>query len=769
MEEEETVELEGYHTVAKNRNKHGGGVMIAIKKELAKSITVIETSEDKDEILWILINNNRIKIRIGVVYAPQESRTSKQDLAKMYENIKTQIKIAEENKQYLMIIGDFNAKVGNLIEGNNEEISTAGKLLKEMLLQTNYMIVNASNKTTGKWTRTEGTKKSILDYMIINKEHYESIHRMTIDEEKMWTLYRINENNETVFTDHNALIVELNWYEASKTKRESKKYQIVLSKTNLQRFKGETERSDLTKTSKIQTDIQTVYDEWENKVKEIIDKCFKKKKKINKYKGKNRKGRLLMKTKREIRKILAKNNVSKDEESILKIRDRLINESLNKQTKESLRKKISRVAQEISQSKGINRTAFWEFRDKIKKKTKECKTTMKDKDGRMEEDSEKIKEIFENFYLDLFRTGKARSHEEEIAEKEVESLFKQYELIAKNTKYTPITTEELQSTIKQLKKKKAGDTKMFKNEMLQWGGRDLIESMKNIFNKIMEEQEIPKPWNSMIIKSIYKKKGDRAEMKNRRGLFLTNIISKLFEKVLANRNRERIEQTISPNQCGGIKNRGTVDHLFTMRAIIDYYRAIKKDLYIFFGDLEKCFDKLWLKDCMIELWRTNIPANEAYLVYLMNKQSKIQIDTPMGMTNIIEVEEVVRQGTVFGPMLCGIVTDKINNFAVSVNESLGTRTNIGTLMFVDDICGTGSKANIERTIKNCRAAEEKKKMTFNHEKSNYIKISFKKFKSTKKDKVEIEEKVTNGNIKETESYKYLGDFINNKGSNATNI
>ena len=170
---------------------------------------------------------------------------------------------------------------------------------------------------------------------------------------------------------------------------------------------------------------------------------------------------------------------------------------------------------------------------------------------------------------------------------------------------------------------------------------------------------------------------------------------------------------------------------------------------------------------MIEQWRTKILANEAYLVYLMNKQSKIQIDTRMGMTNIIEVDEIVRQGTVFGPMLCGIVTDKINNFAVSVNESIETRTNTGTLMFVDDIIGTGSKANIEKTIRNCRAAESKKNMTFNHEKSNYIKISFKKFKSAKKE--QIEEKVTNGNIKETESYKYLGDYINNKGNNVTNI
>ena len=162
----------------------------------------------------------------------------------------------------------------------------------------------------------------------------------------------------------------------------------------------------------------------------------------------------------------------------------------------------------------------------------------------------------------------------------MESLLKQYEIIAKNTKYKPVTIEELKSTIKQLKRKKVGDTQMFKNDMFQWGGRDLIESIKKVFNKIMEEQDIPESWNSMIIKTIYKKKGDRAEMKNRRGLFVTNIISKLFEKVLANRNRDRIEQSISPNQCRGIKNRGTVDHLFTMRAII-YYRVINKDLYIF--------------------------------------------------------------------------------------------------------------------------------------------------------------------------------------------
>ena len=48
-------------------------------------------------------------------------------------------------------------------------------------------------------------------------------------------------------------------------------------------------------------------------------------------------------------------------------------------------------------------------------------------------------------------------------------------------------------------------------------------------------------------KIYIQKKGNRAEMKNRRGLFLKNIISKLFEKVLVNRNRDRIERSISQN------------------------------------------------------------------------------------------------------------------------------------------------------------------------------------------------------------------------------
>ena len=36
----------------------------------------------------------------------------------MYEDIREQIKIGKEEKQQILILGDFNAKIGGAIEGN---------------------------------------------------------------------------------------------------------------------------------------------------------------------------------------------------------------------------------------------------------------------------------------------------------------------------------------------------------------------------------------------------------------------------------------------------------------------------------------------------------------------------------------------------------------------------------------------------------------------------------------------------------------------------
>ena len=90
---------------------------------------------------------------------------------------------------------------------------------------------------------------------------------------------------------------------------------------------------------------------------------------------------------------------------------------------------------------------------------------------------------------------------------------------------------------------------------------------------------------------------------------------------------------------------------------------LKQDLYLFFGDLVKCFDKLWLKDCLVDLHSAGAREREVKILYLLNKSATAKIITPVGITNEISISETVKQGTVFAPKLCCASTGKLNNMS----------------------------------------------------------------------------------------------------------
>ena len=79
-----------------------------------------------------------------------------------------------------------------------------------------------------------------------------------------------------------------------------------------------------------------------------------------------------------------------------------------------------------------------------------------------------------------------------------------------------------------------------------------------------------------------------------------------------------------------------------------------------FGDAIKCFDKLWLRSCIIELYRAGVDVSDIYFIYCMNKQSKVMIRTSVGDTKYIDVGETVKQGSILGPTIACLETDAIN-------------------------------------------------------------------------------------------------------------
>ena len=143
-------------------------------------------------------------------------------------------------------------------------------------------------------------------------------------------------------------------------------------------------------------------------------------------------------------------------------------------------------------------------------------------------------------------------------------------------------------------------------------------------------------------------------------LLLTNIVSKCVEKILFKRREDAMKIYLSPYQNGGVSERCIQDNLFVTNYVIHKYKKEKKNLYLLFSDIEKCFDNLWLVRC-------GTPTEEAMFIYSnMNKNVKATVRTPVGDTEEIELEEIVRQGTVGGNKLCIVSTDRINSLLLKI-------------------------------------------------------------------------------------------------------
>ena len=81
MDKEESLEIPGYENKRVDRIGDGGGVMLAFKRSLVNVIVfTAEYRLHNAEMLWVRLDNGRIKLKIGVIYMPQV--TNQQSKAK---------------------------------------------------------------------------------------------------------------------------------------------------------------------------------------------------------------------------------------------------------------------------------------------------------------------------------------------------------------------------------------------------------------------------------------------------------------------------------------------------------------------------------------------------------------------------------------------------------------------------------------------------------------------------------------------------------------
>ena len=159
--------------------------------------------------------------------------------------------------------------------------------------------------------------------------------------------------------------------------------------------------------------------------------------------------------------------------------------------------------------------------------------------------------------------------------------------------------------------------------------------------------------------------------------------------------------------------------LIIMNTIVENQRAQKLDTYTFLADPIKCFDKLWLKDCLLEMYNLGYDPNTLKILHEINRETDIIIRTPVGKIENVQVKEVVKQGIIFGPIMCCVETSTVNSIGEEIKCRYG-KINIRMPVFMVDIATAGKAEHVSQGLNNCARMGKEKKISFGLKKTKYM-------------------------------------------------
>ena len=122
-----------------------------------------------------------------------------------------------------------------------------------------------------------------------------------------------------------------------------------------------------------------------------------------------------------------------------------------------------------------------------------------------------------------------------------------------NTLDTFPTFSEMNRAINCLKNRKSPGSDNIPPEVIKEGGYLLKRRLFQFITKIWEEEVIPQDLKDAVIVTIYKKKGDRADCGNSRGISLLSIVGKVITSIMLHRLHMNLTEDIIPDSQYGFR------------------------------------------------------------------------------------------------------------------------------------------------------------------------------------------------------------------------
>lgn len=632
------------------------GVAIMVSKKVAKCVQSYLPISDR--LIMITISAKPTKMHIIQVYMPTSDATD-EEIEHMYNTIES-ISSKIPNKEPLILIGDFNAKVGKTEEDDHirqvvgrhglGQRNHRGERLIQFALENYFTIMNTTFKHHSRrlstWTSPDSQYKNQIDYLLIRQRW-----RTSITSVKAKPGADCNSDHKLLKAHYTIKLQQRKYVAISKriTPPEPAIFQARLNSSL---------KPDVTE------DPEQTWTAMKSWIKNAVGQPVSNNLNPHKHWMTDTTIQLV-----EQRRILKGNNLDPDtKEQQL----RQLNRKIKSACRHDKNKQINDICDEIEQH--ANYSESRELFNKIKYLSKEFQPRtqiIQDEFGNTTTDPLEIVEVWKKYCLGLF--GETASTSDNRVD------------LGDVIKEPAILRTEVQRAITRLKNNKAPGVDGITAEVLKTMGEAGIDLIHLLCKQIWDTGKWPDEWCNSIFIPIFKK-GSPLDCSNYRTIALIPHASKIFLTIINERLKPFLLPQISDEQTGFIPGKGTREQILNLRQIIEKAREYNIEMYLCFVDYSKAFDKVKWNKLWTILLEMGTPPHLIYLVKQLYENNNAKIRANNTLSSGFKSNAGVRQGCILSPILFNIYSEYIMRRVIEEwngGISVGGRR-INNLRYADD-------------------------------------------------------------------------------------
>jgi hypothetical protein len=217
---------------------------------------------------------------------------------------------------------------------------------------------------------------------------------------------------------------------------------------------------------------------------------------------------------------------------------------------------------------------------------------------------------------------------------------------------------------------KAADEEGYQAEFFKHGFCALVSYLADLFNHVVREG-FPPTWSHHIIHPIHKS-GSSSNPNNYRTIMVGHTFSKLYAIVLHRKLSSDLEQRQlrARGQAGFRPAHQTIDHIFTLRAVIEEARHRSSKVYCCFVDFRKAFDSVPREALLQRLRDIGISATLLTTIMRLYESVLGRLRAAHGMSDFIEALLGLNR-VVHCPLPClGSILMSWRHFYTSISRTL---------------------------------------------------------------------------------------------------